>query len=63
MRVPPIVKLKACMERSKGLEISGKVKKSAEHNNYFSFSKAYYCLVPQIQGYCCCNNVEIGRAI
>ena len=61
MRAPPIAKLEASIYRSKGLEKSGKAKTGAEHNKYFSFSKAYYCSVPQIHAFYY-NNLDISRA-
>ena len=36
----------------KRLRKTKQVKTGAEHNNYFSFSKAYYCSAPQIHGCC-----------
>ena len=50
------------------IEIKGPEKKpsraktEAEHNNYFSFSKAYCCSVPRIHGFYYCNKFNIGRA-
>ena len=51
MRAPPITQSEALMYISKGLEKLGRAKTKDEHNNYFSFLKAYYCSVPQIYGF------------
>ena len=57
----------ACLEaseyRSKRLKMSFRDKRVAEHNNYYSFSKAYYCSTSQIHDYYYYNNLEIGRAL
>ena len=47
MRVPLIAYLKAYINKSKCLEKSGKASIGVVHNDYFSFSKAYYCFIPK----------------
>ena len=62
MRVP-LPALEVSMYRSKGLQNSVGAKTRAEHNNYFSFSKASYCSTSQIHSCYYCSNQEIGSNI
>ena len=63
MMAPPSAYFEALLYIAKDLEKSGRVSTRAEHNNYFSISKACYCSAYQIHGFSYYCELAISRAI